>query len=62
MKRITLEETKDYIKLTEEDPNKMKKAIAYTLTPSMEEGWEGWEEIGYYGDPKDTTDYSLEVK
>ena len=50
MKKITLEETKYYIKLTEEDPNKMRKAVAFTLTPTVEPGWEGWEDVTYYGE------------
>ena len=47
MKRITLEETKYYVRLEGEDPNKMKRAVAFSLTPCDEPGWE---EITYYGE------------
>ncbi len=41
MKRITLEETHHYVELTEDDPYRIRKAVAYTLTPCDEPGWEG---------------------
>jgi hypothetical protein len=50
MKRITLEEAKYYIKLEGEDPYKMRKAVAFNLTPSNDPGWEGWEEVTYYSE------------
>jgi hypothetical protein len=58
MKRITLEETHHYVELTEDDPYRIRKAVAYTLTPCDEPGWEGWEAVTYYGegilDPTDS--------
>jgi hypothetical protein len=50
MKQITLEEAKYYVKLEEGDPYRIRKAVAYTLTPCDEPGWEGWEEVTYYGE------------
>ena len=47
MKRIPLEDTKYYIKLEGEDPYKMRKAVAFTLTASDEPGWE---DVTYYGE------------
>ncbi|MFN9980665.1 MAG: GIY-YIG nuclease family protein, partial [bacterium] len=46
----TLEEAKYYVKLEEGDPYRIRKAVAYTLTPCDEPGWEGWEEVTYYGE------------
>lgn len=50
MKRITQEETHYYIKLDKPDPYKMRKAVAYTLTPSTDPEFEGWEDVTYYGE------------
>lgn len=50
MKRITQEETHYYIKLDKPDPYKMRKAVAYTLTPSIDPEFEGWEDVTYYTD------------
>lgn len=50
MKRITPEEAHYYVKLDKPDPYKMRKAIAYTLTPSPEPGFEGWEDVTYYSE------------
>lgn len=50
MKQITLEEAKHYVKLDESDPYRIRKAVAYTLTPCDEPGWEGWEAVDYYGE------------
>lgn len=47
MKRITPEEAKYYVKLEGEDPYKMRKAVAFSLIPSDEPGWE---EVTYYGE------------
>lgn len=50
MKHITPEEAHFYVKLDKPDPYKMRKAVAYTLTPSNEPGFEGWEDVTYYGE------------
>lgn len=50
MKRITPEEAQFYVKLDKPDPFKMRKAVAFTLTPSSDPGFEGWEDITYYGE------------
>lgn len=50
MKRITPEEANFYVKLSEDDPYRIRKAVAFTLTPSTEPGWEGWEDVTYYGE------------
>ena len=50
MKRITPEEAHFYIKLEESDPLRIKKAVAYTLTPSKEPEFQGWEDVTYYGE------------
>lgn len=48
--RITPEEALKYIELLPGDPDRCKKATAFTLTPVNEPGWEGWEEVRYYTD------------
>lgn len=48
MKRITPEEALNYIPLISGDPNLCKKAVAFTLTPCLDKGWEGWENVTYY--------------
>lgn len=50
MKKITPEEAQYYVKLDKPDPYKMKKAVAYTFTPSKDPGFEGWEDVTYYGE------------
>ena len=50
MKHITPEEAHYYVKLDKPDPYKMRKAVAYTLTPCNEPGFEGWEDVTYYGE------------
>jgi hypothetical protein len=50
MKRITLEEANYYIKLEETDPYRCRKAVAFTLTPSTDPGFEGWEDVTYFGE------------
>ncbi len=50
MKHITPEEAHYYVKLDKPDPYKMRKAVAYTLTPCDEPGFEGWENVTYYGE------------
>lgn len=48
MKLITQEETDSYIKIERNDPYTCAKAVAYTLTPSQEQEYQGWEDITYY--------------
>ena len=48
MKRITQEETKRYIRIESGDPSCCKKAVAFTLTPSQDLGFEGWDDVTYY--------------
>lgn len=50
MKRISSEETHYYIRLEEGDPYRCRKAVAFTLTPSTDPGFEGWEDVTYYGE------------
>ena len=50
MKHISPEEAHYYVKLDKPDPYKMRKAVAYTLTPCDEPGFEGWEDVTYYGE------------
>jgi T5orf172 domain len=50
MKRLTVEEAKGYRKLDIEDVPSLSQAVAFTLTPCLEEGMEGWEDVTYYGD------------
>ena len=50
MKRITQEEANRYRKLDTENISSLSHAVAFTLTPCTEEGYEGWEDITYYGD------------
>jgi hypothetical protein len=47
MIRITANETHFYVKLTGDDPRKMEKAVAFTLTDS---GEPGWQDVTYYGE------------
>ena len=50
MKRITPDLTHFYIKLEDSDPYRCRKAVAFTLTPSKEPEYEGWEDVIYYGE------------
>jgi hypothetical protein len=47
MKRISPEETHFYVKLIDDDPRKMEKAVAFTLTDSDAPGWQ---DVTYYGE------------
>lgn len=47
MKRISVDETHFYVKLLDDDPRKMEKAVAFTLTDS---GEPGWQDVTYYGE------------
>jgi len=46
-RRILVEEAQFYIPLR---PGEGSRAVAYTLTPSKEPGFEGWEDVTYYGE------------
>ena len=48
MKRITPEESHYYVKIEQGDPYTCRKAAAFTLTPSKEEEYRGWEDVTYY--------------
>ena len=50
MKRITPDLTHFYIKLEDSDPYRCRKAAAFTLTPSKEPEFKGWEDVTYYGE------------
>jgi hypothetical protein len=50
MKRITPDLTHFYIKLEDSDPYRCRKAAAFTLTPSKETEFKGWEDVTYYGE------------
>lgn len=50
MKRLTQEQARTYIPLQAGDPNFAAKAVAFTLTPSTDPGFEGFEEVTYYAD------------
>ena len=50
MKRITPDLTHFYIKLEDSDPYRCRKAVAFTLTPSKEPEFKGWEDVTYYGE------------
>lgn len=49
-RRITPDEAQNYRRLISGDPDLCKKAVAYTLTPCLEPGYEGWEDVTYYTD------------
>jgi hypothetical protein len=59
--------SKSFVKITPEQAHYYKpilngdvsKAIAYTLTPSNEPGYEGWEDVTYYQDSPFAQDGSL---
>jgi hypothetical protein len=50
MKHITPEEAHYYVKLKSGDPYICRKAVAFTLTPSKEPEYKGWEDVTYYGE------------
>jgi hypothetical protein len=50
MKRIAENETHFYVKLEHGVDNLSRKAVAFTLTPSTDPGFEGWEDVTYYGE------------
>lgn len=50
MKKIAENETPFYIKLEHGVDNLSRKAVAFTLTPSTDIGFEGWEDVTYYGE------------
>lgn len=48
MEKISQDQTKYFVKITKGDPLTCRKAVAFTLTPNTEPGWEGWEDVTYY--------------
>ncbi len=50
LKKISVEESQFYIPLQHGDADICKKAVAFTLTPCEDPGWEGWENVDYYGE------------
>lgn len=46
-RRISAQEANFYIQLPQ---GQAQRAVAYTLTPSREPGFEGWEDVTYYGE------------
>jgi hypothetical protein len=50
MKRISPDLTHFYIKLEPSDPYRCRKSVAFTLTPSKEPEFKGWEDVTYYGE------------
>lgn len=59
--------SKEFIRITPEQAHYYKpilngdtsKAVAFTLTPSKEPGWEGWEDVTYYQESPFAQDGSL---
>lgn len=47
-KRISQEETDRYVRIQPGDPNCCRKAVAFTLTPCQDPGFEGWDDVTYY--------------
>lgn len=52
MKQLTREEAQFYIKLSGryDSTYVCRNAKAYLLTPCLDEGWEGWEDVTYFGE------------
>lgn len=48
MERISIDQTKYFVKIQKGDPLTCRKAVAFTLTPCQDDGWEGWEDVTYY--------------
>jgi hypothetical protein len=59
--------SKEFVRITPEQAHYYKpilngdtsKAVAFTLTPSKEPGWEGWEDVTYYQESPFAQDGSL---
>lgn len=49
MIRLSTEQATSYRRLDVNNPVESIQAIAFTLTPCLEEGYEGWEDVTYYG-------------
>lgn len=47
MRKLTEEEANFHIKL---GSGQTYRAVGYTLTACAEDGWEGWEDVTYYGE------------
>lgn len=50
MKRIQVDQSQFYVTLEPTDPYRCRKAVAFTLTPSTDAGYEGWEDVTYFGE------------
>jgi hypothetical protein len=50
MKRIQVDQSHFYVKLEYTDPYRCRKAVAFTLTPTTDIGFKGWEDVTYYGE------------
>lgn len=50
MRRITLDEAREFIPLQAGDPHFAARAIAFTLTPSIDPAYRGFDEVTYYAD------------
>lgn len=48
MKRLEPNEVLSYTPLATGDPLFARKAIAFTLTPSVDPAFSGWEDVTYY--------------
>lgn len=58
LRRITPDEARMLTPLMSGDPQICRKATAFTLTPSLEPRWEGWEDVTYYTDGSEP-DYNI---
>lgn len=50
MKRIQVDQSQFYVRLEPTDPYRCRKAVAFTLTPSTDPNYEGWEDVTYFGE------------
>ena len=50
MERIQVDQSQFYVRLEPTDPYRCRKAVAFTLTPSTDPGYEGWEDVTYFGE------------
>ena len=50
MERLTVEQAKSYTKLHTEEITSLSRAVAFTLAPCEEPGYEGWEDVTYYAE------------
>lgn len=50
MERIQVDQSQFYVRLEPTDPYRCRKAVAFTLTPSTDPSYEGWEDVTYFGE------------